>query len=225
MGGYTTPDSAPTGYVCRVLRIPADSWYLAAIGERLAYLCEASAWESVPGTVPPEDAASAMALMLVDYYNSECEVTSIPTGTVIAYSGSVPPEGWLLCDGQQVNEESYPDLESHLRNNGFVVSGRTVTPDLRSRFILGSGQGDGLTARSLGAALGTETVTLTKDQMPEHDHLFKIASQNYWSPDGMRVNAATTSGDYTTQYTTASGGGAPHNNMPPAIVLTYIIKT
>ena len=73
--------------------------------------------------------------------------TSIPIGGIIMWSGAFTlPSNWKLCDG----------------NNG--------TPDLRGRFVLSSGSGSGLTARSVGQAGGAETVALTEEQMPSHSH-------------------------------------------------------
>jgi microcystin-dependent protein len=60
------------------------------------------------------------------------------------------PEGWALCDGTVVN--GYP------------------TPDLRGRFILGAGEGAGLTMRKVGAVGGAETHVLTDEEMPAHAH-------------------------------------------------------
>jgi microcystin-dependent protein len=71
---------------------------------------------------------------------------AIPIGGIIMWSGTTTPTNWALCDGQ---------------------NGR---PDLRGRFILGSGQGTGLTNRSLSNTGGAETVTLTEAQMPTHSH-------------------------------------------------------
>ncbi len=38
----------------------------------------------------------------------------MPVGSIIAYGGSTPPLGWLLCDGQEVTNEQYPELYSVL---------------------------------------------------------------------------------------------------------------
>jgi microcystin-dependent protein len=72
--------------------------------------------------------------------------SAIPIGGIIMWSGATIPSNWRLCDGQ---------------NN---------TPDLRGRFVLGSGQGSGLTNRTIGQTGGAETVTLTQEQMPSHSH-------------------------------------------------------
>lgn len=33
-----------------------------------------------------------------------------PIGTIIAYSGSTAPDGWLLCQGQEISRTEYVDL-------------------------------------------------------------------------------------------------------------------
>lgn len=76
---------------------------------------------------------------------------SIPIGGIIMWSGSVAniPSGWALCDGK-------------------VVSGLT-TPDLRNRFIVGIG------SRNPGDLGGSETISLSVDNLPAHNH---VASGN-----------------------------------------------
>lgn len=78
--------------------------------------------------------------------------TSIPIGGIIMWSGAgvTLPSNWKLCDGTSYNG--------------------ITTPDLRGRFVLSSGSGSGLTARTTGGTGGAETVTLTEAQMPQHNH-------------------------------------------------------
>ena len=85
----------------------------------------------------------------LDAANKSYVDTSIPIGGIIMWSGLITadfPSNWKLCDGA----------------NG--------TPDLRGRFILGAGQGSGLTNRSIRATGGAEMVALTVAQMPAHNH-------------------------------------------------------
>src|SRR3954464_11505464 len=35
---------------------------------------------------------------------------SVPTGTIIAFGGGMPPAGWLLCDGTAVSRTTYAAL-------------------------------------------------------------------------------------------------------------------
>ncbi len=134
--------------------------------------------------------------------NSNYNYTSlVPTGTIMAYNGTTAPNGWVLCDG----------------TNG--------TPNLKGRFILGTGSNTDLTTRTLGQTGGAETVTLTVDQIPSHNHHFSgsnIASTPWPDPFTMKPIAKSANNEGTTNNT---GGGQSHENMPPFYVLTYIMKT
>ena len=77
---------------------------------------------------------------------------TLPVGAIIVWTGGAPPDGWALCDGS-------------------TVQGRR-TPDLRSRFVLGQGQGSGLTSRSVGQVGGAESYTLTEANFAAHRHVF-----------------------------------------------------
>lgn len=120
----------------------------------------------------------------------------VPINTITIWSGAVEdiPAGWALCDGQD---------------------GR---PDLRGRFVLGAGG-----AYNTGAAGGSEEVTLTEAQIPEHSHTYLYpSSAKYFSTE-----ASSTSPAYngrTSNTTDRTGSSQPHNNMPPYYALCYIIK-
>jgi microcystin-dependent protein len=96
----------------------------------------------------------------------------IPVGTIVMWTGSVAPNGWVLCDGG-----SYPRLDG---------SGNISSPDLRGRFVLGQGQGTGLTNRVLDTVGGAETHTLSISEMPSHTHTGTTAS------DGLHSHTGTT---------------------------------
>ena len=83
-------------------------------------------------------------------------VNPVPIGAIITFGGSDVPEGCLLCNGQSLT--AYPDLAG--------VLGSNEAPDLRSRFVVGSGQGNGLSNYPLNQKGGVETVTLLSDQIP-----------------------------------------------------------
>lgn len=116
-----------------------------------------------------------------------------PIGTIVIWSGEVDaiPEGWYLCDG----------------TNG--------TPDLRNKFVLGSGD-----VYDVGATGGEMAHTLTIAEMPKHDHGYSLGQ----SPGTVGNTAAMASSIYDTYWTKSSGGNQPHNNMPPYYALCYIMK-
>ena len=138
--------------------------------------------------------------------NGDLNVTGafnyLPRGVILSYNSITAPSGWAICDG----------------NNG--------TPDLRGRFILGTGQGTNLTNRTWKDTGGTETHTLSINEIPAHNHKFSGYNYQQWAhtPNGDRVSMPLRS-DYSTNLTTEnSGGGSAHNNMPPYYVLTWIMK-
>lgn len=127
----------------------------------------------------------------------ETDGDGIPAGVIVIWSGSEEniPSGWALCDGE---------------------NGR---PNLRDRFILGSGA-----KHTVGETGGSEEVTLTVAQMPEHNHTTDIAhtginislgSNRFYGRSGQEVASVVTSD---------SGNSEPHPNMPPYYTLCYIIK-
>jgi microcystin-dependent protein len=138
-----------------------------------------------------------------------------PRGLISMWSGSQPPSGWLLCNGQSFTKEdgSYE-----------VIGGETrKTPDLRGRFVLGSGQGAGLTNRTLSSKGGEETHTLTVDEMPEHSHSYqKTKDAGNRRPHGNSYDLHNQIFENTTS--TSTGGSEAHNNMPPYYVLAFVIK-
>lgn len=128
---------------------------------------------------------------------------TIPVGAIVMWSGATLPVGWALCDGTTQNGHA--------------------TPDLRGRFVLGSGSGANLTSRTLQATGGEETHTLSSDEMPSHTHGLRIKYYAAADTDN-EINVARydeTNGGGTSATT---GGGAAHNNMPPFYVLAYIMR-
>ena len=165
-------------------------------------------------------AATGQKLCIGDTCISEgdLKILATPRGTIITWSGSSIPDGWELCDGQR-----FPD-------------GNGNKPDLRGRFILGSGHGPGLTNRVIndsgpsgaGVSNGGETHTLNIGQMPSHGHGYYTHNSNYWwnadSADGGNDSPRFWRNGGANLQTNNTGGNQSHNNMPPFYVLAYLIK-
>jgi microcystin-dependent protein len=156
-------------------------------------------------------------------------------GEVRIHGGNFPPSGWAFCNGQILAVASYPALFNVIGAR-FGGNGTTTfaLPDLRGRTPLGPGQGPGLALRALGEAGGVESHTLTTAEMPAHAHGVLAASANGVSdrPDGnamARTAAAiphygpTADTNLAAGAVASAGSSAPHNNMQPYLVVSYII--
>jgi microcystin-dependent protein len=145
---------------------------------------------------------------------------TIPLGGIIMWSGSTPPVGWALCNGQ-------------------TVSG-VVTPDLRGRFVIGAGtytESSGSYTYNVGNTGGEAKHAMTVAEMPKHVHNINMLV-NYGgngTPGGEIVGGNAGGGDkyrfdnknsdYTGGNGTQSdGNGQYHENRPPYYTLAYIIR-
>lgn len=139
----------------------------------------------------------------------------IPRGGIIMWSGwaGEVPAGWVLCEGQEID-------------------GKTV-PDLRSRFIVGAGQGKGLSSYTLDTSGdGAETNTLTEDNIPEHNHsdgdfksLLKVNGK-FTMKDSNQTNGEPNLRRQAEikNYGKNSNDIVPLENRPPYHVLAFIMK-
>ena len=64
---------------------------------------------------------------------------TLPTGTILPFGGSNPPNGWLLCDGSSKTQGAYPKLYAAIGKNwGSGDAADTFSlPDLRGLFCRG----------------------------------------------------------------------------------------
>lgn len=96
----------------------------------------------------------------------------LPVGAVYAFTSVTPPAGSMLCDGSGISRTLYPALFNLFGTQFGVGDGSTTfnLPDLRSRFILGQGQGSGLTNRVIATTGGEEAHVLTVAELANHGH-------------------------------------------------------
>ena len=119
----------------------------------------------------------------------------VPIGTIIPYAGIIDdvdiplPPGWLVCDGSNYLISAYQPLYQRIaysfKPKGDVDQEEGVAdqffavPDMRGRFPLGNdsmgrrGASNTTTSAAAdqhGGRSGSDEVTLTKEQLPEHEH-------------------------------------------------------
>ncbi len=155
-------------------------------------------------------------------------------GEIRLFAGNFAPLNWMFCDGS-VLAISQNETLFNLIGTTYGGDGQTTfnLPDLRGRVPVhqGSFQGNPFIIGQIG---GTESVTLTVNQIPGHSHAPQAASTGGTSdsPAG-NVWANWTGSQYSNQggivqmnsgVLTAAGGGQPHDNMMPFLAVSYIIS-
>ena len=88
-------------------------------------------------------------------------------GCIYMYGGSVAPSGFLLCDGSAISRTTYSELFSVIGTTYGVGDGSTTfnLPLMEGRVVIGVSW-----SYALGTTGGTESVTLTEEELPAHSH-------------------------------------------------------
>lgn len=146
------------------------------------------------------------------------------------------PQGWALCAGQILPISQNTALFSLLGTTyGGDGKSNFALPNLQGMVPIQQGQGPGLSVRDLGETGGEEFVTLLSSQMPGHTHpancnnavgtSYDPAGQ-IWSQDAAGNNeygSGPVAGQMSPNAVLQAGGGQPHNNLQPYLVLNYCI--
>ncbi len=153
-------------------------------------------------------------------------------GEIRMFAGNFAPAGWMFCDGTILPISEYETL--------FILIGTTyggdgqstfALPDLRGRVPIHQHQAAGFV---MGATGGTETVTLTVQQIPAHTHTVMASNAGATSNTPAGNIAAVAQGDvYASGFVGTNmnagaistvGGSQPHNNLQPFLCVSYIIS-
>ncbi len=148
----------------------------------------------------------------------------LPPGMITMWYGdpATPPTGWAVCDG----------------TNG--------TPDLRGRVPVGLKSTDA-DFDTKGETGGAKTVALAEAELPTHHHSspvhthpagdLKCPEYDNWTAAGAYgamggndtsknrdISITGNTGNNAAANTGDIGSGTGHNNLPPYLVLTFIMK-
>lgn len=162
-------------------------------------------------------------------------------GQIIIVSFNYAPAGYAFCDGQIINISQNPALYAVI-GHAYGGDGRTTfaMPDMRGRVPVFWDSTSEFALRG-----GTESVTLTCEQMPQHTHDVKgtnvkgdarragtDANRGFATTDhGADQSPDLIYGDYNLSNLTPMneaitkevGGGQPHTNMQPFLPLVFCI--
>lgn len=170
-------------------------------------------------------------------------------GEIRIFAGSFAPAGWMFCNGQLLPISENETL-FHLIGTTYGGDGQSTfaLPDLRGRVPIHMGTYAGAITYQIGEMGGTESETLTIQQIPSHSHAAtgKITipvrgdsvghlvspinnaiavspNKKFFSKTGSAsgIMAPLDLGNSTVM---TSGGSQPHENMQPFIAVHYIIS-
>jgi microcystin-dependent protein len=156
-------------------------------------------------------------------------------GEIRMFGGSFAPAGWAFCAGQLMpiseNDTLFTLIGTTYGGDGQETFG---LPDLQGRTPVHQGTLSG-TTYTIGETGGVESVTLSTNQMPAHNHAI-LASQDVGNSPNSTNNVIARSGQVNAFLNAnptvnmnagllgAVGGSQPHENMQPYLVISYIIS-
>lgn len=159
-------------------------------------------------TYRPSEATLASSGLLKQTRDAFMADLAVPIGAMLPYAGATVPDGYLLCDGSEVERTKFPDLFDiigTIYNGSAPLAGVNTfrLPDLRGRFALGrdnmdnagsipistggyidagggtAGRVADVKAQTLGGSAGSSSVALVLANLPEHSHTLRSSRQDY----------------------------------------------
>jgi microcystin-dependent protein len=161
--------------------------------------------------------ASNLALQSAIQGGTTAPVPIVPAGSIIAWSGSSAPSGYLLCDGTAVSRTTYAALFA-IAGTGYGVGDGSSTfnvPDLRDRLPLGKGTNNGTLGTQTGSMSASSVVTTASGTADFTGSTTSVDTLSSGTKDVSQI----------TLVTSASGSGHTHSVTLPTSVVNYIIKT
>jgi microcystin-dependent protein len=150
------------------------------------------------------------------------------------FGGNFAPAGWMFCSGQLL-PISENEILFQLIGTTYGGDGESTfaLPNLQSRVPMHAGTLGGTTYQ-LGEQAGVESVTLSVQQIPNHNHaLLGSNTAALQQLPGGNVPAQSTGQVYTSanspidmlpQSLQPVGGSQPHENLQPYLCINFIIS-
>jgi microcystin-dependent protein len=150
-------------------------------------------------------------------------------GLIMAICTEIPPANTILCDGSIYQRADYPGLYAALDPGLRIDADSFTVPDLRDRFILGSGPINGAYTQG-GEAAHEQTIA----EMPNHAHATDAHSHTEVTavpalitigPGAPAAAAVPGAGLTGAAIVTVkdTGGSDPFPIMPPFYALKYVV--
>lgn len=149
---------------------------------------------------------------------------SMPLGSIVPYAGTTPPEGFLICDGAEIDRETYKELFKIIGTTYGSGDNSTTfnVPNIKGKTVVGLDSED-TDFNTIGKTGGSK-------ELQEHTH-----AQNSFNSWGAGVNITHLPVDAVAGITvsnqaymgnrhTLSAGTGDSGNLQPYITLNYIIR-
>jgi len=163
--------------------------------------------------------ASNLALQSAIQGGTTIPVPIVPAGSIMAWSGSTAPDGWLLCDGTAVNRTTYAALFAVAGTAYGIGDGSTTfnVPDAQDRVLIGKGTNNGTLGTQTGSLSASSQLTTDADGDGDLTVGTKTIDDTLSSgtKDVTQVDLATT----------VTQASHTHTATVPSSVVNYIIKT
>lgn len=159
-------------------------------------------------------------------YYIDNTVYCVPIGTIISYTSTTPPTGFLVCDGSEISKTDYADLYEVIGDKFGTATDNTKfkLPDLRDKFVQGANDNLGTSKEA-----GLPNIT---GKFTTYDYIYGDVSGSFTRTISNKDSGSNivnpTDAPFTLFNFNASQSNAIYGNsdtvQPPAVCLTYIIK-
>ena len=143
-------------------------------------------------------------------------------------SATMPSTDWQICDGSSLDKTLHAALFAVLGTQFGGAGNSFNLPDFRGKSPFGFMANDPDFGKMDNDVRGEKAHKLTEDEMPPHTHTFndKVVITSRDNPDatGGRVAEANGTVRSTLNSPNKTGGGLPHNNLPPFMAINFIIR-
>ena len=175
-------------------------------------------------------------------------IEGIPTATIVPWSSSSVPSGFLECNGAAVSRSTYSALFAIVGTTYGAGDGASTfnLPDLQDNVAMGksgtkalASTGGANTVQSTGNVGGsTANATISEAQLASHDHSFQARVSPPHNPGPANPVGNATNGNLNSRNTGNAGSGTGHSHnmsatftgdstsvIQPYLTIIYIIKT
>ena len=159
-------------------------------------------------------------------------------GEIRIFAGTFAPAGWAMCQGQLMpiseNDALFTLIGTTYGGDGQETFG---IPDLQGRAPMHAGKGPAVSQTYvIGEKAGVESVTVTAQQTPIHNHALLASNQigQQAQPQNAMYAQVSTGTLYSEPFDplvsmnanmlTPVGGSQPHENLQPYLCITFILS-